>query len=238
MLLGLEDVEQAAAYTDAVQDETAPEGRAERARKRRVNRGALPLHLPQVEVVVDIDDKTCPCCKGELHRIAEDRSERLDMVPAQFRVVVTRRLKYACRACEDGVIASGGSGPADRGRTTDRSNRRPGSGVQICRSSAALPAGANLCAPGHRSRSIDARGLGGTCGLPSASAACAPSHSASREVQAVRRRDDGAGARSRSRAHQDRPALGLCRRRQALGSPRPARHRLRLCTRPQGRAAV
>lgn len=42
MLLGLEDVEQVAASTEACQDETAPEGRAERARKRRNNRGALP----------------------------------------------------------------------------------------------------------------------------------------------------------------------------------------------------
>src|SRR5258708_25490642 len=32
------------------------------------------------EIVVDIDDKTCPCCKGELHQIGEDKSERLDMV--------------------------------------------------------------------------------------------------------------------------------------------------------------
>ena len=42
MLLGLEDVQQVAAYTEAGQDESAPEGRGERARKRRVNRGALP----------------------------------------------------------------------------------------------------------------------------------------------------------------------------------------------------
>ncbi|NVL89319.1 transposase, partial [Escherichia coli] len=28
----------------------------------------------------------------------------LDMVPAQFRVVVTRRPKYAGRACEEGVL--------------------------------------------------------------------------------------------------------------------------------------
>lgn len=100
----LEDVQQAAACTEASQDETAPEGRAERARKRRNNRGALPAHLPRIEIVVDIDDKICPCCKGDLHQIGEDKSERLDMVPAQFRVVVTRRPKYACRACEDGVL--------------------------------------------------------------------------------------------------------------------------------------
>jgi transposase len=103
MLLGLEDVQQVAACVEAGQDETAPEGRAEHARKRRGNRGALPAHLPRIEVMVDIDDKTCPCCRGDLHQIGEDRSERLDMVPAQFRIVVTRRPKYACRACGDGV---------------------------------------------------------------------------------------------------------------------------------------
>ena len=104
MLLGLEDVQQVAACTEASQDEVAPEGRAERARKRRNNRGALPTHLPRIEVVVDLDAKTRPCCQGDLHQIGEDKSERLDMVPAQFRVVVTRRPKYACRSCEDGVL--------------------------------------------------------------------------------------------------------------------------------------
>src|SRR3954451_479947 len=104
MLLGLEDVEQVAAAGEARQAEDAPEGRAARARKRRSNRGALPAHLPRIEIVVDLEDKTCPCCQGELHRIGEDKSERLDLVPAQFRIVVTRLPKYPCRSCEDGVL--------------------------------------------------------------------------------------------------------------------------------------
>src|SRR5205085_11262530 len=104
MLLGLEDVEQAEADHAAETDGSSPEDRQARAHKRRINRGALPGHLPRIEIVVDIDDKTCPCCQGELHRIGEDRSERLDIVPAQVRVVVIRRPKYACRACEDGVV--------------------------------------------------------------------------------------------------------------------------------------
>src|SRR6516164_4602742 len=104
MLLGLEEVEQVAASDEAKQDESALDNRAARGGKRRTNRGALPAHLPRIEVVVDIDDKTCPYCKGELHRIGEDKSERLDIVPAQFRVLGTRRPKYACRSCEDGVI--------------------------------------------------------------------------------------------------------------------------------------
>jgi transposase len=101
MLLGLEDVEQTVASDAAIADQS---GSAERAAKRRSNRGALPAHLPRIEIVVDVDDTICPCCRGELHRIGEDTSERLDIVPAQFRVLVTRRPKYACRTCEDGVL--------------------------------------------------------------------------------------------------------------------------------------
>src|SRR6266851_10241394 len=104
MLLGLEEVEQVEASDEAKQDENAPDSRAAQVGKRRINRGALPAHLPRIEIVIDTDDKTCPCCKGELHRIGEDKSERLDIVPAQFRVLVTRRPKYACRRCEDGVV--------------------------------------------------------------------------------------------------------------------------------------
>src|SRR6516225_3561125 len=51
MLLGLEDVEQVAACGEAEQDARAPEGRVTRARKRRINRGALPAHLPRIAVV-------------------------------------------------------------------------------------------------------------------------------------------------------------------------------------------
>src|ERR1700676_1533550 len=104
MLLGLEDVEQTVAGDEAAADQMTPAERTARAERRLSNRGALPAHLPRIEIVVDIDDRTCPCCQGELHRIGEDKSERLDIVPAQFRVLVTRRPKYACRKCEDGVL--------------------------------------------------------------------------------------------------------------------------------------
>ena len=63
------------------------------------------LHLPRIETLVDVEDKTCPCCKGALQRIGDDVSERLNVVPAQFRVQVVRRPKYACRAC-DSVVQS------------------------------------------------------------------------------------------------------------------------------------
>jgi len=55
-------------------------------------------------MLVDIESTICPGCSGALHRIGEDVAERLDIVPAQFRVLVVRRPKYACRACEDMVV--------------------------------------------------------------------------------------------------------------------------------------
>jgi transposase len=104
MLLALEEVEQTEAGAAAKAEEQSPAERATVVRKRRTNRGALPGRLPRIETIVDIEDKTCPCCKGLLHCIGEDVSERLDVVPAQFRVLVVRRPKYACRACEDVVV--------------------------------------------------------------------------------------------------------------------------------------
>jgi transposase len=104
LLLALEDVEQAAASSEAETEASNADERNRRAGKRRTNRGSLPAHLPRIEMVVDIEDHACPCCRNVLHRIGEDVSERLDIVPAQFRVLVVRRPKYACRACEESVV--------------------------------------------------------------------------------------------------------------------------------------
>jgi transposase len=104
LLLGLEEAEQIEAESLAGQEAADPAKRSKRATKRRANRGSLPVHLPRIEQVVDIQDKACPCCRGPLHIMGEDVSERLDIVPAQFRVIVTRRPKYACRTCEEVVV--------------------------------------------------------------------------------------------------------------------------------------
>src|ERR671929_1571182 len=81
--LGLEDLEQTVAAAEAAQEEAATRsGTARVPRVRRRNLGALPAHLPRVEVLVDVGDKSCPCCGGSLHVIGEDTSEMLDIVPA------------------------------------------------------------------------------------------------------------------------------------------------------------
>ncbi len=104
LLLAIEDVEQAVAGSEAAEDKKDPAVARARAVKRRSNRGALPAHLPHVDVTIAPEDTNCPCCRAPMHVIGEETSQRLDVVPAQFRVVVTHRPKYACRACTDGVV--------------------------------------------------------------------------------------------------------------------------------------
>ena len=68
------------------------------------NVGGLPNHLPREDVVIEPENDICPCCQGKLHRIGEDVSETLDIVPAIIRVKRIRRPKYGCRTCETAVV--------------------------------------------------------------------------------------------------------------------------------------
>ena len=103
--LALEDLETAMAVVHAEDDAdqlAAPISAPVKPKARDTNRGSLPKHLPRVEEIIEPESTGCTC-GGTLHRIGEDVSERLDVIPAQFRVIVTRRPKYACRSCTDGV---------------------------------------------------------------------------------------------------------------------------------------
>ncbi len=74
-----------------------PEGK----RPPRPRKGFAP-HLERVEVVIELEELPEHAGKQKV-LIGEDVSERLDVVPAKFRVIVTRRPKYAFKN-EDGVI--------------------------------------------------------------------------------------------------------------------------------------
>ncbi|SOE01850.1 IS66 family transposase [Caenispirillum bisanense] len=104
LALAFEDLEQSIAAVHAEMDAAAP---VERRRRRTGDeRASLPKTLPEIERVIDVapEDKVCPCCKGERHVIGEDVSRRLDVVPVQYRILVTRRPRYGCRTCETGVV--------------------------------------------------------------------------------------------------------------------------------------
>jgi transposase len=102
--LALEDVETGLGAEDAKAEKHNEAVKREAVKSRRANRGHLPAHLPREEVVIEPESTACPCCGGALHVIGEDVSERLDKIPAKLRVIVTRRPKYACRSCTDGVV--------------------------------------------------------------------------------------------------------------------------------------
>ena len=74
--------------------------RKKNPRSSRRNKGHLPPHLERVEQIIEPDTTLCPCGCGEMVKVGEDRSERLDVIPARFRVLVTVRPKYVCRSCD------------------------------------------------------------------------------------------------------------------------------------------
>ena len=118
--LVLEDAEQSAAEDDAAKGAAEPAERRRRIEVAHRNRGALPAHLPRYEVVIDIESKECPCCGGALHLIGDDRTEMLDLVPAQLRVKVVCRPRYGCRSCEGAVVqAPAPERPIDGGMATE-----------------------------------------------------------------------------------------------------------------------
>lgn len=128
--LGLEDIEAALAEAGVAADAKA--GRPRDDRVRKTNRGSLPTHLERIEQVVDVDDKVCPCCSDALHQIGEDVAERLDVVPTTFRVLVTRRPRYGCRACEGAVVQAPAPSRIVEAGIPHRGADRAGAGIQVC----------------------------------------------------------------------------------------------------------
>lgn len=89
MQLDLEDQEQTEGEDEAAED--AGSSDAERQTRQRSkpkrNRGHLPKHLPRIERIIEPEEKTCPCCAGQVHVIGEDKSEQLDIIPAKLQVI-------------------------------------------------------------------------------------------------------------------------------------------------------
>jgi len=108
--LALEDLETAIAETQAqiaaVEEKIAASATADAETKTRAPRKAraLPEHLPRVERVMEPASIVCPCGCGDMARIGEDKTERLDIIPARYQVIVTIRPKYACPKGRAGVV--------------------------------------------------------------------------------------------------------------------------------------
>jgi transposase len=82
----------------------------EKRQKRRKHPGRqeLPAGLPRVERVIGCTPEQCTCeaCGQAKTVIGYDVSEQLDVEPAKYFVVVTKREKRACKGCEEGGVAA------------------------------------------------------------------------------------------------------------------------------------
>jgi hypothetical protein len=73
-------------------------------KRKKKTRGPLPKHLPREEIIHDLEEHEKVCsCGYELHCIGGEHSEKLEFTPATIKVLEHIRLKYACKACEEGV---------------------------------------------------------------------------------------------------------------------------------------
>jgi transposase len=96
--LALDEIETGVAALEAEREKATGHSTKRPPRPRK----GFAAHLERVEVVIEPDDPAG--CDGlERIRIGEDVCERLDVTPAQFRVIVTRRPKYVYKG-RDGVI--------------------------------------------------------------------------------------------------------------------------------------
>jgi len=75
--------------------------------RQKGGRKALPADLPREQIIHDLPEAEKVCaCGHALHKMGEDKSEQLEFIPAQVKVLEHVRYKYACRQCEAGVKAA------------------------------------------------------------------------------------------------------------------------------------
>jgi len=86
------------------QREPLPERAKTERQRKHPGRQELPAALPRVERVIACAPEQCRCrnCGEPMAVIGYDQSEQLDVEPAKYFVVVTKREKRACRCCEQG----------------------------------------------------------------------------------------------------------------------------------------
>src|SRR6266849_9202806 len=107
---------------DASEAETQAQLAAQRAKvevksfeRRKPARRPLPAHLPRERIVYP-SPSACPCCGGSLHKLGEDVTETLEMIPRQWKVIQHVREKYSCRTFEQITQPPAPSHPIARGR--------------------------------------------------------------------------------------------------------------------------
>jgi transposase len=118
--LQLADMEEDAAQAEAAARIAADAAAREKItvaafERRKPARRPLPEHLPRERIVYP-SPSACPCCGGILHKLGEDVTETLELIPRQWKVIQHVREKFSCRSCETITQPPAPSHPIARGR--------------------------------------------------------------------------------------------------------------------------
>jgi len=108
-LLEMEPAVSAAEVLAESAREPVPARPAENKIRRHPGRQTLPKELPRIERVIACTPEQCICagCGKQTVVIGHEQSEQLDVEPAKYFVVVSKREKRACKSCEElGVLAA------------------------------------------------------------------------------------------------------------------------------------
>jgi transposase len=102
--LQLADMEEDASQAEAAAQMTAAAAASHKItvqafERRKPARRPLPEHLPRERIVYP-SPSACPCCGGVLHKLGEDVTETLELIPRQWKVIQHVREKFSCRSCE------------------------------------------------------------------------------------------------------------------------------------------
>jgi transposase len=94
---------------EQAESEHLPVHRSTKKSVKHPGRQELPANLARVERVLPcaLDQRVCKRCGNETVVIGYEESSQLDVEPAKYFVLVTKREKRACRSCEDlGVVSA------------------------------------------------------------------------------------------------------------------------------------
>ena len=100
MELALEDMTADAAEAEIIAKALPGSTPVKAFDRQRPAKKPFPEHLPRERVIVEAL-KACICCGStRLHKLGEDITETLEVIPRSWKVIQTVREKFSCRECE------------------------------------------------------------------------------------------------------------------------------------------
>jgi transposase len=96
---------EAESILDALQQDEGELEETVTYQRNKPGRKPLSKHIPREVVRHELPEAERVCnCGHALHEAGEDKSEQLEIIPAQIKIIEHIQVKYGCRACENGLL--------------------------------------------------------------------------------------------------------------------------------------